>query len=99
MSIEKEIKTELEKSPILANILNSLPSMIILFDKSGKEIFLNNAFKRFFEEAEQFENINEETHKIELSKDIGYVKELVLDSGGRKFPVNGCIVKAISDIV
>jgi signal transduction histidine kinase len=99
MSIEKEIKTELEKSPILANILNSLPSMIILFDKSGKEIFLNNAFKRFFEEAEQFENINEETHKIELSKDIGYVKELVLDSGGRKFPVNGCIVKAISDKV
>ena len=39
MTIEEEIKTELEKSPILANILNSLPSMIILFDTNGKQLF------------------------------------------------------------
>ena len=99
MSIEEEIKIELEKSPILANILNSLPSMIILFDKNGKEIFLNNAFKRFFEETEKFEDISEATNRIELCKEIGYVKEQTLDGEGREFPVNGCIVKAINDRV
>ncbi len=99
MSIEEEIKIELEKSPILANILNSLPSMIILFDKNGKEIFLNNAFKRFFEETEKFEDISEDSNRIELCKEIGYVKEQTLDGEGREFPVNGCIVKAINDRV